>query len=125
MIDLANFNFNHQNGDCIEYHLQASCYSNGNLALTFLGKKLNVMDKYDFDQYLQAWNTLSVNVIQNLSYNEFVVHHDFDLDLLKFLILELKYLEDTGKRVGYGYVAGNPILKLNERLSKLIRNANE
>ena len=58
---------------------------------------------------------VSVNTPDELEEDEFVVHHDFPLELLRFatLFMAPPVFEDTGKRVTFGFTGG-PVLRLVE-----------
>lgn len=94
------------------YKVHVSRYMTGNLAVILL-------------QDGAAYAYLSVNVgglVDRLSPDEFVLHHDIEAELAKELLsdegksdlekLALGLFEDTGKRVSYGYVTDQPVWRL-------------
>lgn len=78
-------------------------YGNGRVAI-----------KAESDQF-GPWGTVSINVEDvALEDNEFVLNHDsMDDSIESYLATGL--FEDTGKRVNYGFVEGQPVWKLTAK----------
>jgi len=79
--------------------LRLGYYNRGNLALML------------FESTGEAYSRVSVNILHaELSKDEFVVHHDLPISILKELI-ESNLITETGRGVTYGFTGG-PIMRL-------------